>query len=272
MPEGPEVRRQCDRLAAALAGRPTTAVWFAFPRLQRYAPALEGAAVQRVEPRGKAFVLRFEGGLCLYAHHQLYGRWRVRRSGERPQTRRQLRAVVENDRAAALLYSASDIEVLPEAELRAHPYLAKLGPDILDADTTAAAIDARLAEHRFRRRGLAALYLDQGFLAGNGNYLRSEMLFVAGLDPRRKAGGLDDDARRRLAEATATIGRRAYETGGITRDPESVAASKAAGLKRRAYRHFVFGRDGQPCPRCAAPIERSDMAGRRIYTCPRCQT
>ncbi len=271
MPEGPEVRRQCDQLATALAGRPTRAVWFAFERLQRYAPALEGAVVHAVEPRGKAFLVRFEGGMNLYAHHQLYGRWMVRRAGERPETRRQLRAVVENARKAALLYSASEIEVLPDAELRSHPYLAKLGPDILDPATTAGTVEGRLTDDRFRRRGLAALYLDQGFLAGNGNYLRSEMLFVAGLDPRRKAQSLDESDRRRLAEATITIGQRAYTTAGVTNDPERVARMKAEGARRRAYRHFVFGRDGRPCFECGAAIERCDMAGRRIYTCPGCQ-
>lgn len=271
MPEGPEVRRQCDALHAALADRVTSTVWFAFERLERYAPALTGARVWRVEPRGKAFLVRFEGGLNIYAHHQLYGRWRVTRSGHRPATRRQLRAVVENGEKAALLYSASDIEVLADDQLRDHPYLAKLGPDILDPDLETGAIAERLVDDRFRRRGLAALYLDQGFLAGNGNYLRSEMLFVAGLQPGRKAGSLDEAERGRLAQSTREIGQRAYVEKGITNDPVRVAAMKAEGLPRRAWRHFVFGRDGRPCFRCGSTIARSTMAGRRIYVCPGCQ-
>ena len=53
-------------------------------------------------------------------------------------------------------------------------------------------------------------------------------------------------------------------------------ATHAARLKRQgkrfgARRHMVFGRDGQPCYDCNTPIERVDVASRRLYYCPRCQ-
>jgi formamidopyrimidine-DNA glycosylase len=73
--------------------------------------------------------------------------------------------------------------------------------------------------------------------------------------------------RERLATATVHICQRAYATGGVTNDPEGVAAGKAAGLPRRAWRHFAFGRHGKPCPRCGSEIARVEFAGRRIYVC-----
>lgn len=270
MPEGPEVRRQCDALQAALGGRVVTEVWFAFERLKRYEAALVGGVVYRVEPRGKAFLVRFEGGMNVYAHHNLYGRWMVRNAGRRAKTRRQLRAVIENAEKAALLYSASEIDVLADGMLGDHPYLSRLGPDVLGDGMSAARVEGLLSEAG-GRRGLAGLYLDQGFLAGVGNYMRSETLWLAGLAPGRAVGSLSDEERGRLAEATVEVARRAYEQKGVTVSAEEAAAGKASGRPRRAWRHYVFGRAGRACPRCGGVVEKRVMAGRRVYVCEGCQ-
>ncbi len=267
MPEGPEVRAQADRLAKALVGRPLTEVWFEPERLQRWAAPLCAAGVAAVHTRGKAFLLRFSDGHTLYVHHQLYGRWTLSKAGSAARSTRTLRVALRTDARCALLWSATDVDVLDDAGLAAHPYLARLGPDVLDATTTAAVVAERLGERRFARRALAALYLDQGFLAGVGNYLRTEVLWAAAVDPARRPADLSPAARQRLAEATVSICQRAYQTGGVTSEPDRVAAGQAAGLPRRAWRHAAFGRHGQPCPRCEGAIVREVRAGRRIYTC-----
>jgi len=146
MPEGPEVRRQADRLAKA----------------------------------------RFADGHTLCVHHQLYGRWSMARAGSKAEGTRTLRAALRTDTIGALLWSATDVHVLDDADLAAHPYLRKLGPDVLDATTTSDLVLARLGDARFARRSLAGLYLDQGFLAGIGNYLRTETLWYAGVDPEAR--------------------------------------------------------------------------------------
>jgi endonuclease-8 len=247
MPEGPEVRRQADRLAKLLVGRPLTEVWFEPSRLKSWEAPLQTAGVAAIHTRGKAFLVRFHDGHTLYVHHQLYGRWSIARAGSTARSTRTLRAALRTASGAALLWSATDVHVLDDADLAAHPYLCKLGPDVLDATTTADAVLARLVDRRFARRSLAALFLDQGFLAGVGNYLRTEVLWLAGVDPAARPVDLADNERERLAAATVTICQRAYGTGGVTNDPERVAAGRAAGLPRRAWRHYAFGRAGQCC-------------------------
>ncbi len=271
MPEGPEVRRQADRLARALVGRPLTEVWFEPSRLKGWEAPLRAAGVAAIHTRGKAFLVRFGDGHTLYVHHQLYGRWSIARAGATPASTRTLRVALRTASGAALLWSATDVHVLDDAGLAAHPYLGKLGPDVLDASTTADVVLARLVDRRFARRSLAALFLDQGFLAGVGNYLRTEVLWLAGVDPAARPADLPVEARERLAAATVSICHRAYVTGGVTNDPESVAAGRAAGLPRRAWRHYAFGREGRPCPRCGAGITRDELAGRRVYVCA-CQS
>ncbi len=271
MPEGPEIRRAADRISAVLTGRQLHEVWFGLPRLVRFSDELTGCRVDDVETRGKALLVRFDRGLTLFAHHQLYGVWYLRKRGQLPKTRRSLRVALHTEKDSALLYSASEIAVLTPAEERVHPYLSRLGPDVLDSAVTWRDRSRRLNLPAFRNRALSSLYLDQGFLAGLGNYLRSEILFAARLDPACKPRDLPVKMRNELARQSLLIARRAYETGGTTNPPARVAALKAQGLTRRQHRFAVFGRAGAPCPVCATSIERSEAGARRIYRCPICQ-
>jgi endonuclease-8 len=246
-------------------------VWFGLPRLQPFTHALTGALVHRVDSRGKALLIRFDGGLSLYSHNQLYGVWYLRKRGRLPKTRRTLRVALHTATDSALLYSASDIAVLTPEEEAAHPYLTRLGPDVLDLEVTWRDVARRLNRPAFRNRSLSSLYLDQGFLAGIGNYLRSEILFAAGLGPLGRPRDLSTKTRNRLARETLTVARRAYQTGGVTNSEARVALLKSLGLTRRRYRFAVFGRAGEPCHVCGTSIERAEAAGRRLYLCPSCQ-
>ncbi len=270
MPEGPEIRRAADRVQGAIAAMPLRRVFFKFPRLKRYQRILTGREVTRIDTAGKAMLTRFDNGLTLYSHNQLYGRWYVT-GGDAPDTSRSLRVGLVTDSAAAFLYSASEIEVLTPAQLAGHPFLQRLGPDILAAGTNPASVAERLAAPPFKRRSLGSLYLDQGFLAGVGNYLRSEILHAAGLDYRLTPQHLDSADRRRLARATCAISQRAYRTGGITNPRAMVRRLKAAGENYQQHRFAVFGRAGYACRRCGSKIQRVSVAGRRLYACPSCQ-
>lgn len=271
MPEGPEIRRAADRIERAVAGRIARNVHFAFPRLRPFQARLSGKRVASLETRGKAILIHFENELSIYAHSQLYGRWYVKRAGEWPRTKRSLRLAIHNDESSALLYSASEIDVLPSGRVQDHPYLSKLGPDALDPALTLAALAKRVAEPRFARRQLQALLLDQAFVAGIGNYLRSEILFVAGIHPTRRPGELEAGERRALARAIRSVTRRAYRTGGITNDPKRAKRLAAEGLRRSQYRHHVFTRGGRPCWTCGSIVRREVLGGRKLFLCPGCQ-
>ncbi|MCR9141107.1 MAG: endonuclease VIII [bacterium] len=274
MPEGPEIRQAADEIRRALTYKdePVREVWFKFEELKPFEKKLRNKTVYAVEPRAKALLIRFEGGWNIYSHNQLYGKWFVRKteSGE-PKTGRDLRVILRNHHRQALLYSASNIAVLHDDELAEHPFLRSLGPDVLDAQTRPEQVRDRLLDQRFRGRGLGALYLDQSFLAGPGNYLRSEILFFAGLHPKRRPRDLDETQIAALARLSLDISRRAYNTRGVTNEAERVARLKAEGATRSAYRHAVFAREGRTCYECGARIQKIDVASRRLYYCPRCQ-
>jgi endonuclease-8 len=271
MPEGPEIRRAADAIAAAVVDQPIQDLFFAFDRLKPYAEALAQQRIVAVETKGKAILLRFDHRLTIYSHNQLYGVWMIRRAYAFPNTNRQLRLAIHTAQKSALLYSASEIEVLTDYEVDHHPFLSKLGPDVLDEATTVDQVRDRLLDAKFRRRRLGSLLLDQGFLCGLGNYLRSEVLFVAGLHPHHRPMDCSPAALDRLAEGAIALARRSYQTGGITNDLDRAQQLKRQGQPRRLYRHYVFSRATQPCYTCGTPIQKDVAGGRRYYYCPTCQ-
>ncbi|HRO26152.1 MAG TPA: endonuclease VIII [Luteimonas sp.] len=270
MPEGPEIRRAADRLAEAVVGQPLASAWFAFPALKRFQKSLPGRRIVAIQPHGKALLTRFDHGWTLYSHNQLYGVWKLADAGQRPDTTRSLRVALETADWAILLYSASDVAMWRDEDLHAHPFLSKLGPDVLDPALEPAAVEARLRDPRFARRRLDGLLLDQGFLAGMGNYLRAEVLFEARLSPRLRPADLSEAQRLRLANALLDIPRHSYRSRGI--EPARGMRSDYLTDTPEGFRFRVFDREGQPCPRCGTPIARETLAGRRLYLCTACQS
>ena len=272
MPEGPEIRRTTDRLAAALAGRAVEELFFAFPTLKSFEKELTGCEVTAVFPRAKAVLVQFDNGLTIYSHNQLYGIWEVVARGELPETKRQLRLALHTVEQSCLLYSASDIEVLDEEGVKRHPFLCRLGPDVLAEETDLEVILDRYRADRFQGRQVGSLLLEQGFLAGLGNYLRSEILFAAGVDPHARLRDLGAGQLRRLARQTLKLTVQSYETGGVTNELKRYRRLQKQGLSFHNARFRVFDREGEACYDCGERIERISVSSRRLYFCPTCQT
>ncbi|MFS3929412.1 endonuclease VIII [Priestia flexa] len=271
MPEGPEIRRAADEVQRAITSRPVGEVWFAFEALKKYESMLTGASVKRVDTKGKAMLIRFDNGYTIYSHNQLYGKWYIRKAYQYPKTNRQLRLAIHNEQKSALLYSASDIEVLLDEEVPAHPFVSRVGPDILSEQVSVEDLIERFTSKAFYRRKWTSLLLDQSFVAGIGNYLRSEILFLAGIHPDKRPCDCTEKQIKKAAEATILLMQQSYETGGITNDLPLVEKLKEKGVKRSAYRHWVFNREGEACRIDGTEIQKIPAASRRLYYCPTCQ-
>ena len=252
MPEGPEIRLAADKVAKVLVGHNIVEVEFGLARLSRFEKRLAGSVVTAVDTRGKAMLTRFDNCLTLYSHNQLYGKWFTMRRPRLPQTARQLRVSLQTETHSALLYSASDIEVLTERGLKQHPFLCRAGPDILDPELTVDGVVDRLDSATFRNRALGGLYLDQAFLAGIGNYL-------------------DAVALHAIATETLAISQRSYRTRGVTTPPKQAKERKALGMSYGQYRFQVFGREGLDCYACGSTVERRTFGSRNLFVCPGCQ-
>ena len=117
-------------------------------------------------------------------------------------------------------------------------------------------------------QNIKAWLLRQDRLVGLGNIYASEILFVAGISPLRQASSLNAAEHRSLLRATRRVLRRAIKNCGTTfsdfQDAQGLTGS---------YQHYltVYGRDGEPCPRCRAPVVRLVQQQRSTYHCAQCQ-
>jgi endonuclease-8 len=158
-----------------------------------------------------------------------------------------------------------------EEEVPEHSYSQKLGPDVLHADTTYEDILGQIQSDECKNRKITTLLLDQGFISGIGNYLRSEIMFYAKVNPRKKLREYSEDEKEALAQATVKLSERSYETKGITNDEKIVKALKRENADYDDYRHFVYNRTDDHCHKCGLVIEEEKTGGRKIYFCPNCQ-
>lgn len=273
MPEGPEIKRAADAIAAVLQGRKIEEAELCYPALEGFDRYIEGHQIQQVETRGKAMLTHFSSGKTLYSHNQLYGVWKISNRGHQPPTSRALRLGLHTREHSVWLFSATDISLWNTEEVYQHPFLKRLGPDLLGQELTAHGLVRRLLRSDFENRSLASLLLDQKFIAGVGNYLRSEILFFASVNPTAKPKELNLRDKTRVAKTALAVGYRSYQTDGVT-----LPAALMRKPTKRSERYFerdrfaVFARDGEPCRKCDTPIKKAVLSARRIYWCPKCQT
>ena len=267
MPEGPEIYRAARDVHAAVAGQPIQ-VALLHPALAPRTKSLKSATITRVHARSKAMLTEFSNGAVLYSHNQLYGEWRIHALGE-ALLDRQKRLVMTTKSHRVVLYSATDFAWLRAGQEHLHPYIARLGPEVLADGMTPAILAKRLAG--FPRRNLATALLDQGVLAGLGNYLRADILFVARLSPQLRVGDLSATQLKTLAKVIHQLTWRSLRHDGVLTPTRDYKRLRAQGDSYEAARFYVFDREGLPCRVCSTPIARSTMGGRGVFFCPECQ-
>jgi formamidopyrimidine-DNA glycosylase len=122
---------------------------------------------------------------------------------------------------------------------------------------------------RRRRTGLKRALLDQTLISGVGNIYADEALWAARLHYARPTATIRaSEVMRLLAEVRAVMLRALHE-GGTSFDALYVNVNGESGYFDRSL--TVYGREGEPCPRCGTPVRRDAFMNRSSYTCPRCQ-
>lgn len=276
MPELPEVEVTRAGLAPRLTGARIHAVRLGKPLRWPYndePQALVGLTLGEAQRRGKYLWLplrdeadgRDAGGLLL--HLGMSGSLALTEAPppagvhdhfELATSRGTLR--LTDPRRFGAVLRAPALDAPPAAAL-----LAKLGPEPFDPALTSERFHATL---RQRRAPIKAVLLAGDAVVGAGNIYASEALFRAGIDPRTRADRVSRPrAERLLAEVRATLARAIAVGGSTLRDFKDV---HGMGGEFQAEAQ-VYGREGQPCPRCGRPIRRLVQNQRATYYCASCQ-
>jgi len=122
---------------------------------------------------------------------------------------------------------------------------------------------------RRRRTGIKRALLDQGLISGVGNIYADEALWRARLHWAYPTEELARPRVRELLGHLRAVFGDALAQGGTSFDSLYVNVNGESGWFDRSL--DAYGREGQPCHRCGAPIRREPFMGRSSYRCPRCQ-
>lgn len=274
MPELPEVETIAGDLnAAGLIGKTLTCArvyWnrtIAEPSVPEFCRLIEKRKVAAVGRRGKFLVIDFAGGGHLLIHLRMSGRLHLVPSGTELLPHEHVALAFDDGcelrfhdtRKFGRVYLMADAERI----------LGRLGPEPLDPGFTTRIFFEGL---RRRRRLVKPLLLDQGFVAGLGNIYTDEALWEAKIHPLRLSDSLSQKEAEALHAAIRRVLRRGLKNLGTslgTGKANFYSVGRRRGRNRDALK--VFRRTGEPCPRCAAPVQRIIVGQRSTHLCPRCQ-
>jgi formamidopyrimidine-DNA glycosylase len=257
MPEGHSLHRLA-RDQQELVGQPAQA---SSPqgRFTAGAAELDGRCLHGVEAYGKHLRQHYEAGRNLHVHLGMQGKWlRLRPGPARPQVRLRLSA------AATVVWdliAPTRCEILDDGEWA--ELVGRLGPDPLRSDADRDEVWRNLQRYK---GPVGAALLDQAVVAGIGNVLRAETLFLAGIHPSRPAAGLAPSEFDRWWVVARRVMQRAVEDGRIlTADLDDHARAGVAEHEAR----MVYRQDF--CRSCGTAVEASVIGGRDAFACPSCQ-
>ncbi|MEU5720565.1 bifunctional DNA-formamidopyrimidine glycosylase/DNA-(apurinic or apyrimidinic site) lyase [Micromonospora sp. NPDC047738] len=276
MPELPEVETVRQGLAQWVIGRTISSVEVRHPRAVRrhqpggahFADVLTGRTITDVRRRGKYLWLPLDSGDALVGHlgmsgqlllqpveaaDELHLRVRFRFADDGPELR-----FVDQRTFGGLAVSEGGAELPGEI---AHIARDPMDPEFSDADFVAAL--------RRRRTEVKRALLDQTLVSGVGNIYADEALWRARLHGARPTDALTRPAATRLLGHVRDVLGEAIKQGGTSFDELYVNVNGESGYFDRSLN--AYGREGEPCPRCGAPIRREAFMNRSSYSCPRCQ-
>jgi endonuclease-8 len=308
MPEGHSVHRIANQFTRHFVGK-RCAVSSPQGRFAAGAEQLDGRTLVASRAVGKQLFLEFEDDLFLRVHLGLYGAWdfagvistaeALSDDDDREESLASIGAPrLARYRMAEQEKSEDPIEAFPPdpvgqvrvrlltedtvADLRGptacvvedaagvQRALDKLGPDPVNDDGPEAE-EVFVDNVRKRNVAIGQLLMDQSVVSGIGNIYRAELLFRQRIDPYKVGKKITvKQAKALWADWSKLLHDGVRDGLMLTMDGLSPADHKKA-LRSRKDRHWVYHRQGEPCRVCGTEIRMADMAGRKLYWCPKDQ-
>ncbi len=269
MPELPEVETTRRGIRPHIEGRILVGAEVRQRRLRWPVPArlgrsIAGQRLLRVSRRAKYLLLELERGTLL-VHLGMSGSLRILPPGTPagahdhvdllfPECLLRLR---DPRRFGAVLWTREPVA--------RHPLLRYLGPEPLDD-----AFDGGWL-HRAatgRRSAVKNLVMDGRVVVGVGNIYANEALFLSGILPSRPAGRISHQRYDRLAGNIKQVLTAAIARGGTTLRDFQQEDGKPGYF---AQELLVYGKEGEACPNCDAPILQRRIGQRSTFYCRYCQ-
>jgi len=226
---------------------------------------LKNQQLLKLQRRGKYLILCFSKG-SLLLHLGMSGTLRVLNAGETLQKHDHFEMCFNNGKALRLRDPRRFGSVLWTTEpWETHKLINKLGPEPLSDD-----FDENRLYTKSRKKTVAikSFVMNSHIIVGVGNIYASESLFIAGINPNKAAGKVSKKAYSALTQAIKIILGNAIKQGGTTLKDFSSPDGNPGYFAQQLN---VYGRKGEPCPKCKKPITQKVINQRATYYCTVCQ-
>jgi len=256
MPEGVEVRIVADRLMKWLVNEEIESITFSDvwkhkidESITKLMNQLEfPVLVKGVETRGKYILIYLASGDYLVSHLGMSGQWYND-------------SELDDDKHIHIRLKLKGRQIVYWDPRRFGRFglntdLPKLGIDIMSKEYTWRRFEEmiKIFQNKRSNKSICELLLDQTFLAGVGNYIRADALYLARVDPFKSYKELTQEEWQRLYKGIRQVAKESYQSQGTT-----IAAYTGG-----EYITKVYGQQESPK---GEPVLSRKFKGRTMYYC-----
>ena len=273
MPELPEVEVITRGLTPHVMGQTFLSLSFSNKKLRVTLPKtearalLQGATVIGVARRAKYITISMDNGALLVIHLGMTGNLGIFPKGSKRAKHDHVRFLMDN--GMELRYNDTrrfgSIRVFATMGREQEEFFKNMGPEPFSDDFSGEYLSQRA---HGKSKPIKNFLMDSHIVVGIGNIYANEILFAAGVNPTRAVDEISLSNWQRIITKTQKILTQAIAAGGSTIS-DFVNSSGEKGYFQLSLQ--VYGRKGENCPKCDAPIIKTNMAGRATFFCSKCQ-
>lgn len=269
MPELPEVETVRKGLKTLAVGKTIDHIDVKVPSIivgdsQQFQHKLCGQTLRDVKRRGKFLRLLFDDVEVL-SHLRMEGKYFLQAKDEPVDKHVHVRFFFTDHNVLNYrdVRKFGRLQCFPKGEAVNSPSLRLLGVEA--TDVTGEALFERLKPYR---SAIKTVLLNQKVVAGLGNIYVDEVLYLAEVHPECAANTVPEDKCECLAQAMRQVMEKAIEARGTTIRTYTNAFGENGTYQIQLK---VYGREGEPCPKCGTTIQKIKVGGRGTHFCPKCQ-
>jgi len=270
MPELPEVETTRKGIAPYVVGEVVSDIVIRERKLRWPIPtslkrSLKNQLIRKLRRRAKYLLFYTDNG-CMILHLGMSGSLRVIDKNQTPEKHDHVDIVFESSRALRFHDPRKFGSILwTKEDPMDHKLINHLGPEPL---SDAFQADYIFARSRKRSQAIKTFIMDSRTVVGVGNIYASESLFLAGINPNRKAGSISKARYDKLIVAIKDVLNRAIKKGGTTLRDFINGDGKPGYFKNELQ---VYDRKDEPCKNCKKPIKMIRLGQRSTFFCTNCQ-
>lgn len=272
MPELPEVETVRRGLTQLVEGSTIKTVDVLYPKMINVSPeefqaALRGKQIMKIDRRGKYLFIRLSDNLTIVSHLRMEGKYDVEPEGS------------PIDKHTHIIFHLTDGRQLRYNDTRKFGRmnlvdtgtemqvagLKTIGPEPTEDDLTVAYMKKIFAKSH---KVVKPFLLDQSNIAGLGNIYADEVLWLSKINPQQPVNTISLAKIKLLRKSIIAELNKAIAGHGTTVHSYSTAYGEAGNFQNQLN---VYGREGEPCPRCGTKIVKIKLAQRGTHYCPKCQ-